>query len=222
MKKIISVLLLFTFFAGFSFAAREFVEGTDYFVDFKQNEDNMAAVIHINFIDMMPAPAEAERILKDQLKVYAKIIETDRENLKKEKEAEEKELAKKDKSKKDKKKEKPKKIEDIKDPEELKAFFEDEDAKEEKYKNIIGSVWYTPDGNPENMEKVQYGETYSAFVLLGKTKRTVPFPDYIKFLKKEKEDRKQKEKERAKLLRQLQQGTETEGEDIEILEEPQP
>lgn len=225
MKKFLLSFVFIFLLAGFSAAARAFVEGTDYFADFKQNEDNMAAVLHINFISLMPAPAEAESILKDQLKLYASIIEAEKETAKKEKEEEEKELAKKDKTKKDKskdkKKEKPKTIEEIKNPEELKAFFAEEDAKEEKFKNIIGSVWYTADGDPETAEKIQYSDNSSAFVFIGKTKKIVPFPDYIRILKKEKEDRKQKEKERAQLIKQLsQKGTD---EDMtEELEEPQP
>ena len=202
MKKFILSLFLISLLAAVSFAARQFIEGTDYFAEFNPNEDNdKAAVLHINFIAVMPAPHEAEAIIKDQLKVYGKIIEAEKENQKKE-------LAKLDEKnekgkKKDKPKEKPKSAQDIKNPDELKAFFEAEDAAEEKYKNIIGSVRFSRDGTPENAEKVKYSDDSSAFVLIEKTKKIVPFPDYIKFLKKGREDKKQKEKERALMLRQL-------------------
>jgi hypothetical protein len=205
MKRFILSLFLISALAAVSFAARQFIEGTDYFTDFQSNEDNdKAAVLHINFIAVMPAPHEAEAILKDQLKVYGKIIEAEKESLKKEKEELEKLDAKNEKGKKkDKPKDKPKSAQDIKNPDELKAFFEAEDAAEEKYKNIIGSVRFSRDGTPENAEKIKYSDDSSAFVWIEKTKRIVPFPDYIKFLKKEREDRKQKENERALMLRQL-------------------
>ncbi|MCL2143932.1 MAG: hypothetical protein FWH43_00330 [Endomicrobia bacterium] len=206
MKKIILSMLLIFFFAAASFSARQFLEGVDYEVSFKQNEDNnIAAILRINFVDLMPDPAEAEAVLKDQLKVYAQILETEKENLKKVKEELELEKEKNKKKNKPKPKEKgkSKEIQDIKNPDELKAFFEEEDAAEEKYKNIIGSVWFSPDETAENAEKIKYGDNSSAFVWIEKTKKIVPFPDYIKFLKKEKDERKQKEKERALMIREL-------------------
>lgn len=201
MKKFLFAPFLAVFCAGWVFAARNFIEGTDYFADFKNNDEGRAAVLHINFTDLMPAPEEAQAIIKDQLKIYAKVIEAEARAEKKEKQETEKNAGK-DK-KKIKSKIKHKKMEDIKDPEELKAFFQQEDAKEEKFKNIIGSVWYGSEDDPENRQKIQYAENSSAFVFIGKTKKIVPFPDYIKFLKKEKDDRKQKEKERMNLIKQL-------------------
>jgi hypothetical protein len=206
MKKFILSLFLVAAFAAISFCARQFLEGTDYETSFTHNEDNdKAAVLHINFISLMPEPAEAEDVLKDQLKVYAQILETEKENKKEELAALEKTAAK-DKRKnkaKPKEKENPKSAKDIKDPDELKAFFEAEDAQEEKFKNIIGSVWFSADGIPENAEKIKYDDNSSAFVWIAKIKKIVPFPDYIKFLKKEKDARKQTEKERALMIREL-------------------
>ncbi|MDR1196484.1 MAG: hypothetical protein LBL00_08430 [Endomicrobium sp.] len=201
MKKIFLALFFTASCAGFCSAAREFVEGTDYFAEYKQNEENMAAVLRINFTNLTPDPEEAESILKDQLTVFGQILETEKEVLKKEKEEAAKEQEKKEKTKKGKtKKSKEKDVKEI-DP-----LLEEEE--EEKFKNIIGSVWYGVDDNPENMAKVQYSENSSAFVWLGKTQKIVPFPEYIKFLKKEKEQKKQKEKEKALLLKQLtQQGS---------------
>ena len=142
----------------------------------------------------MPTPEEAEPILKDHLNSYAKTIQ----EAEKEKE---KELLKNSAKKKTSKK--SKKPEEITDPEELRAYFAQEDENEKKYKNIIGSVWYNIDGEPKNMLKVQYSENSSAFVYLGKTRKTVHFPEYIKFLKKESELKKDKEKERARQIKQL-------------------
>ncbi|MDR2425764.1 MAG: hypothetical protein LBD46_01035 [Endomicrobium sp.] len=193
MKKFFLVLFFTLYCVVFCSAAREFIEGTDYFVEYKQNKENMAAVLHISFISFMPAAEEAESVLKDQLQLYGKILKTEMENMQKEKF--EKEQSQKDKIETAKEK-------GIKD---IKAMLEDAQDEEEKFKNIIGSVWYPVDGDPENMQKVSYSENSSAFVWLQKTHTIVAFPDYIKFLKKEKEEKKQKEREKAKFLKQLQQ-----------------
>jgi hypothetical protein len=214
MKKILSVLLFVALFAGSAFALREFVEGTDYYTDFKQNEENMAAVLHIKFISLMPAPEEAESILKDQLKVYGNIIEAETEAAVKEQEEAEKEKTKKDKPKKSKEE----KL--TKEEQQIKELLEPEEEK--KFKNIIGSVWFASEENPEIMEKVQYGENSSAFVRLGKTQQIVSFPDYIKFLKKERDEKRQKDRERARLLKELQQQLPPELENIDETESEEP
>jgi hypothetical protein len=212
MKKIFLTLFFALSCTGLYAAGREFIEGTDYFAEYKQNEENMAASLHINFTNLMPAPEEAESVLKDQLTVFGQILEAEKETLKKEKEEAEKEQAEKEQEKKDKNKKSKTKKSKEKEVKEITPFLEEEEEKEEKFKNIIGTVWYTVDDNPENMAKVQYSENSSAFVWLGKTQKIVPFPDYIKFLKKEKEEKKQKEKEKALLLKQL---TEQQSQDSE-------
>jgi hypothetical protein len=196
MKKIILAACIAFICASLSFSARVFVEGTDYFTEFTQNDETKAAVLRINFISLMPAPAEAEVIIKDQLKIYGKIIDDEKEEAKKEELKQNKE--KKKEPAKNKKKDKSKDSVTA-----LKELLEEEEE-EERFKNIIASAWYAADGIPENMEKIKFSENSSAFVRLGKTKRTVAFPEYIRFLKKEKEDKKQKEKEKALALKQLQ------------------
>ncbi len=170
MKKFLLPALFVTVFCALSFAARNFVENTDYFVDFKQNSENMAAVLHINFISMQPEPSEAESILKSHLKTYGAQLEKERL---------------------EQKKAKPKA-----------KTGKDED---EKYKNIIGSVWYAENGDPENMVKVKYKEDLSAYVWLGKTKKIVAFPSYIAFLKQEKESKKEKDKVDAAAAKQAEE-----------------
>ena len=187
MKKILFVLMLAGVFAASVFASRNFTEGTDFFVDFKQNDDHMLAVLHINFIDAQPTPQEAEAVLMDQMKIYAKIIE--------EYQAESKKEAEEIKAK-----EKPK----TKAAATAKEALSKENEEEEiKYKNLIGSVWYPENGDPEKMIKVRFKEDLSAYVWLEKTKRIVAFPNYIAFLKKERDDKKEKEKAEALAAKRL-------------------
>lgn len=178
MKKTLFAFLLTAYLASAVFGARTFIEGTDYFVDFKQNDDTMLAVLHINFIEAQPAPEEAEPLLMSQIKKHSKIIEEYRAEINK--------AAKK----KAKEKPKTKAAAAAKD-----ALSKEEDEK--VYKNLIGSVWYPENGDPEQMVKVKFKEDVSAYVWLEKTKRIVSFPNYIAFLKKERDDKKEKEKAEA-------------------------
>ena len=147
-------------------------------MDFKQNDDTMLAVLHINFIEAQPAPEEAEPLLMSQIKKHSKIIEEYRAEINK--------AAKKNA----KEKPKTKAAAAAKD-----ALSKEEDEK--VYKNLIGSVWYPENGDPEQMAKVKFKEDVSAYVWLEKTKRIVSFPNYIAFLKKERDDKKEKEKAEA-------------------------
>jgi hypothetical protein len=146
----------------------------------------MAAVLHINFIGIEPSPEEAERLLKDQLTIYGKILDDEKEAKKKEAEEAEKTA----------KKEKPKVKETLENADLLDAKEEEE---EEIFKNIIGSVWFSADGNPENLTKIKYTDYFASFARIGKTKKIVTFPDYISFLKKERDEKKAKEKAKALL-----------------------
>ncbi|MDR1942136.1 MAG: hypothetical protein LBQ47_07395 [Endomicrobium sp.] len=181
MKRLFFAAVCLLFLYSYSFCAREFLETRDYFVDFSQNDESMAAVLRINFINIEPTPEEAEHLLKDQLQIYGKIIDDEEAAKKKE----ENEAKAKDKTA---AKTKPA----LKD---LPQTPEEEE--EEKFKNIIGSVWFSPDGNPENLTKIKYNDYLASFVRIGKTKKIVPFPDYITFLKKERDDKKAKEKAKS-------------------------
>jgi hypothetical protein len=47
--------------------------------------------------------------------------------------------------------------------------------------------------DPENPIKIKFTEDLAAYVWLGKTKSIVPFPDYINFLKKQKDFREKQQ-----------------------------
>jgi hypothetical protein len=70
MKKFIIILILMFSFATVAFCLRTFIEGTDYIVDFQEKSPEMTATLHINFIGIIPEPAEAEKIVKTQLKIF--------------------------------------------------------------------------------------------------------------------------------------------------------
>ena len=61
---------------------------------------------------------------------------------------------------------------------------------------IIGSVWVVQE-NLELPVKIKFNDSLSAYVYLGKTKKIVQFPEYIAFLKKERDDKKAKDKLKA-------------------------
>jgi hypothetical protein len=176
MKNIIFAVLLTLFFASAVFAARIFIEGADYFVDFVQNEDARAAVLHINFTEIEPTPQEAESLLKDQLKIYGKIIEDERISRNKE----EDEAKTKNKAK-------------IKTVQISSAAADVQE--EEKFKNIVGSVWFIKD--LENPVKIKFDDYIASYVYIGKTKKIVQFPDYITFLKKERDAQKARDRLKA-------------------------
>jgi hypothetical protein len=70
---------------------------------------------------------------------------------------------------------------------------------QQQYKNIIGSAWYIVDASSDSAVKIKFAKDLSAYVRIGKTKKTVPFPAYISFLKKEKETERKKQRNKAKI-----------------------
>jgi hypothetical protein len=61
---------------------------------------------------------------------------------------------------------------------------------EYKNKNIIGSAWYISNKNFIKPIKIKFQDNLSAYVWIGKTRRIVPFHDYVSFLKKQKQNKK--------------------------------
>ncbi|MCL2799489.1 MAG: hypothetical protein FWD54_04365 [Endomicrobia bacterium] len=181
MKKISLTVIAFAFiFAQSALCLMNFIEGEDYTVDFQRKDDNMAAVLHITFINSAPSPQDAEAVVKDQMKIYALIIESEKEDPG-QKEPEQKE---------------PKQ----KEPEQKENEDAIGDEEEEKFKNIIGSAWWHNPLNPEEPVKIKFKEDLSAYVYIGKTKKIVPFPDYVAFLRKERDDKKEKDKAAAAVV----------------------
>jgi len=159
MKKKIFTTIFVLIFSTNAFCTRDFIEKIDYFIEFQEKSPEMAAVLHVNFIKIMPEPKEAEMIVKRQLKIYGnKLI-----SQKKETRATKKGI---------------------------------------KYKNIIGSAWYASDTNSGNYIKIKFQKDLSAYVWLGKARKIVTFPDYISFLKEEKDNEKLKNKILEKQIRE--------------------
>jgi hypothetical protein len=71
-----------------------------------------------------------------------------------------------------------------------------------KCKNIIGSAWHINKVDPANPVKIKFQKDLAAYVWLGKTRKVVAFPDYVSFLKKEKNSRKLECKEFKKRLQE--------------------
>ncbi|GMO66765.1 MAG: hypothetical protein Nk1A_4460 [Endomicrobiia bacterium] len=134
-KSFIALTLMLTFLIN-AYCLKDFAEKTHYIVGFQENPPEMAAVLHVNFIKVMPEPKEAEKIVKQQLRIYGN-----------------------------------------------KLIFH---KKGEKYKNIIGSAWYTKGTPFGNYVKIKFDKDLAAYVWLDKTKKIVTFHNYISFLKKEK------------------------------------
>ncbi|GAB1401970.1 hypothetical protein MASR1M68_08810 [Elusimicrobiota bacterium] len=57
--------------------------------------------------------------------------------------------------------------------------------------DIIASAWID-DTTSESLTKIDLSQSSSAFVWISKEKKTMSFADYIKFLKKQKKDKKNK------------------------------
>ena len=170
MRKIFLTAFAFAFiFVRSALCLVNFIEGEDYTADFQRKDDNMAAVLRINFINAAPSPQDAEAVVKNQLEIYALIIESEKEDL------------------------------GQKEPEQEQSGQEESEAEEEKFKNIIGSAWWYNPSNPEEPVKIKFKEDLSAYVYIGKTKKIVPFPDYVSFLKKERDDKKEKDKAAAEV-----------------------
>lgn len=150
-KEIFIALILVLTFSINVYCGKDFAEKTYYIVDFQEKSPEMAAVLHVNFIKVMPEAEEAEKIVKQQLRIYGnKLI-----------------LHKK----------------------EIVAI-----KKGEKYKNIIGSAWYTKGTHFRDCVKIKFHKNLAAYVWLGKTKKIVTFHNYISFLKKEKITKNLKDK----------------------------
>ncbi|MDR3306117.1 MAG: hypothetical protein LBS61_00320 [Endomicrobium sp.] len=70
MKKLFITLMFIFSFTIAAFGVRDFIEGTDYTVDFHEKSPEMAATLRVNFTEVVPEPAEAEKIVKQNLKLY--------------------------------------------------------------------------------------------------------------------------------------------------------
>jgi hypothetical protein len=70
MKKSFIILMFMFFFTTSAFCTRDFIEGIDYTVDFHEKSSEMAATLHINFVGIVPEPSEAEKIVKQKLRIY--------------------------------------------------------------------------------------------------------------------------------------------------------
>jgi hypothetical protein len=75
--------------------------------------------------------------------------------------------------------------------------------KKTPYKNIIGSAWHINKADAANPVKIKFQKDLAAYVWLGKTRKIVAFPDYISFLKKEKNSKKLKYKGSKKYLQEV-------------------
>ncbi|MCL2334688.1 MAG: hypothetical protein FWC57_01335 [Endomicrobia bacterium] len=217
MKRIILAFFVVLSFSSAAFCARQFIEGTDYSVDFQENDDGAAAAVRIVFTNIIPTPGEAEQLVKERLKIYAKIIDKETAARKK---AEAKNAPKTKAAAPAKKDAAASKINGV-------------SVDTQTYKNIIGSAWYAAPAqqNPaaavstqtavasnalytplvslssgaaagNDFVKVKFQDDVSAYVYLGKTKKIVSFPAYIAFLKKERDLKKAVDKAAAQAARQ--------------------
>jgi hypothetical protein len=71
MKKFFIALTFISLFIASAFCFRDFIEGVDYIVEFQEKSYEMAAVLHVNFIGVVPKPEDVEKIVKQQLKIYS-------------------------------------------------------------------------------------------------------------------------------------------------------
>lgn len=70
MRKEIFALIIMIIFPINAVCVKDFVEKIDYVVEFHENSPKMAAVLHINFLKIIPESKEAEKIVKQQLRIY--------------------------------------------------------------------------------------------------------------------------------------------------------
>ncbi|MDR1926244.1 MAG: hypothetical protein LBQ13_00960 [Endomicrobium sp.] len=80
-KQWILIATLSLVFAVNGFCSRELTEKIDYFVEFKEKSPEMAAVLHVNFINFMPESKTAEDIVKQQLKIYGNRLKSPAKNI---------------------------------------------------------------------------------------------------------------------------------------------
>jgi hypothetical protein len=76
MKKYFFTLALIIIISTNTFCLRNYVERIDYFIEFHEKSPEMAAVLHINFINFIPEPKKAEEVVKYQLKRYGNMMVT--------------------------------------------------------------------------------------------------------------------------------------------------
>ena len=76
-KYFFTIIFIFTFSSN-AFCFKNFIEKTDYFVEFHEKSSDMAAILHIKFMSATPEAEEAEKIVKYQLKKYGSILTANR------------------------------------------------------------------------------------------------------------------------------------------------
>ncbi|MDR3243669.1 MAG: hypothetical protein LBT79_02850 [Elusimicrobiota bacterium] len=59
-----------------------------------------------------------------------------------------------------------------------------------KGKNIIGSAWFSPNGESGSFSKIRFTDTSASYVWINRTNRIVTFSAYVSYLKREKERRR--------------------------------
>jgi hypothetical protein len=69
-------------FSADIFCFGNFVEKIDYFVEFQEKSSGMLAVLHVNFISVIPKPKEAEEIVKQQLEIYGNMPAVNKKTVK--------------------------------------------------------------------------------------------------------------------------------------------
>ncbi|MDR3281555.1 MAG: hypothetical protein LBS78_00805 [Endomicrobium sp.] len=150
MRKLIYIIVFIFEFSLNAHSFKKFVEQIDYFIDFSEKPPEMASVLHVNFANVLPNPKEAEKIVRQQLRIYGNSI-IFRNN---------------------------------------KAFYE-ATKKKTNPKNIIGSAWYhiNDTWHVTNPIKIKFQKDIAAYVWIAKTGEIVTFPNYLQFLKKEKNNR---------------------------------
>ncbi|MDR3330724.1 MAG: hypothetical protein LBS47_00515 [Endomicrobium sp.] len=74
MKRYFLTIALISIFSMKTFCFRNFVEKNNYFVEFQEKNAEMAAVLHVNFTNVLPEYKEAEEIVKQQLKIYGNML----------------------------------------------------------------------------------------------------------------------------------------------------
>ncbi|GHT43352.1 hypothetical protein AGMMS49921_11130 [Endomicrobiia bacterium] len=74
MKKCFPLIAFILIFSANAFCLRNFLERKDYFVKFEEKSPGMAAVLHVNFISVIPNSKEAEEIVKQQLRKYGNML----------------------------------------------------------------------------------------------------------------------------------------------------
>ncbi|GHT61045.1 hypothetical protein AGMMS49531_07600 [Endomicrobiia bacterium] len=74
MKKYFLLIALILIFSANAFCLRNLLEQKDYFIKFEEKSPGMAAVLHVNFVSVIPNSKEAEGIVKQQLRKYGNML----------------------------------------------------------------------------------------------------------------------------------------------------